>query len=93
MNKAFWDKLPAGIRTTLEGAMRDATTFANSIAGAENTKALERIRASGRLTVYAPGPQELQPWRTAMNPVYQASSGWIRPATLAAMRQAMGAPP
>ena len=26
VNKAFWDKLPAGIRTTLEGAMRDATT-------------------------------------------------------------------
>ncbi len=93
VNKAFWGKLPAGIRTTLEGAMRDATTFANSIAAAENTKALEHIRASGRLTVYTPGAQELLPWRTAMRPVYQASSSWIRPATLAAMRQAMGAPP
>jgi C4-dicarboxylate-binding protein DctP len=93
VNKVFWEKLPAGVRTVLEGAMRDATTFANSIAAAENAKALERIRASGKLTVYTPSDAELAPWRAALMPVYQASSSWINPATLYAMRMATGVPP
>src|SRR5512140_2846889 len=41
-NKKFWDGLPADIRTGLEGAMKDATTYANSIAQKENDEALER---------------------------------------------------
>ena len=33
VNKKFWDGLPADIRTTLEGAMKDATTYANGFVG------------------------------------------------------------
>src|ERR1700704_1612632 len=40
VNKKFWDGLPADIRTTLDGAMKDATKFANDIAQKENTDAL-----------------------------------------------------
>ena len=29
VNKKFWDGLPADVRTTLEGAMKDATKYAN----------------------------------------------------------------
>ena len=40
-NKKFWDGLPPDIRTTLEGAMEDATKYANEIAKKENDDALE----------------------------------------------------
>ena len=43
-NKKFWDGLPADIRTALEGAMKDATKFANDIAKKENDDALEAVR-------------------------------------------------
>src|SRR5258706_16268584 len=36
VNKKFWDGLPADIRTSLEGAMKDATKHANEIAKKEN---------------------------------------------------------
>ena len=93
VNKSFWSRLPPAIRTALEAAMRDATTYANSIAAAENTRSLERIRSAGRLTIHTPGPQELARWRAALQPVYEASSRWIRPEALSAIRTAMGAPP
>src|SRR5215468_1155381 len=48
VNKKFWDGLPPDIRTTLEGAMRDATSYGNHIAKQENDAALEGIRKSGR---------------------------------------------
>ena len=41
-NKKFWDGLPADIRTALEGAMKDATKYANDIA-----QEGERRRARG----------------------------------------------
>ena len=44
VNKKFWDGLPADIRTTLEGAMKDATKYANDIAKKENDDALEAVR-------------------------------------------------
>ena len=47
-NKKFWDGLPADIRTVLEGAMQDATKYANDIAQKENDDALEGIRKSGK---------------------------------------------
>ena len=40
VNKKFWDGLPADIRTELEGAMKDATKYANDIAKKENDDAL-----------------------------------------------------
>ena len=47
-NKKFWDGLPPDLRTTLEGAMKDATKYANEIAQKENDDALEGIRKSGK---------------------------------------------
>ena len=51
VNKQFWDGLPADIRTTLEGAMNDATKFANDIAQKENDDALENVRKSGKTEI------------------------------------------
>lgn len=93
VNKPFWDKLPSDIRTALEGAMRDASTYENSIAGAENTKALERIKTSGKLTVHTATPQELEQWRTALRSVYKDAQGWISTETLTALNALNGPPP
>lgn len=93
VNQRFWLGLPAGIRATLESAMREATAYGNQIADAENREALRRIAASPRITVLKPTPQELVRWRAAMASTYAASSGWISAETLAAVKQASGAPP
>ena len=58
VNKKFWDGLPADIRTTLDGCMKDATNHANDIAASENIAALEKIRASGKCTIYTLAPDE-----------------------------------
>lgn len=93
VNKAFWDRLPADIRSTLEAALRDATAFENSIAEQENTKALDRIRASGKLSVYIPTAQDLAPWHTVMDPVALAAQSGIQPELVRAILTATRAPP
>src|SRR6187455_842529 len=70
-NKKFWDGLPADIRTTLEGAMRDATAYANEIAKKENDDALEGIRKSGRTQILKPTPEENAQMRKALIPVHK----------------------
>jgi len=54
-NRKFWEGLPPDIRATLDGAMKDATKFANDIAQKENDEALEGIRKSGRSEAPMPG--------------------------------------
>ncbi|HBI70109.1 MAG TPA: C4-dicarboxylate ABC transporter [Massilia sp.] len=69
VNKKFWDGLPADIRSQLEQAMRDATTFEKAIAQRDNDLALEAIRKAGKTTIYNLTPQEQAAWRTALQPV------------------------
>jgi C4-dicarboxylate-binding protein DctP len=93
VNKAFWDKLPPDVRSTLEAALRDATAFANGIAEAENSKALERIKASGKISVYTPSAQELALWRAALDPVALAVQSGIQPELVKAIQAVTRAPP
>ncbi|WP_019139451.1 TRAP transporter substrate-binding protein [Noviherbaspirillum massiliense] len=69
VNKKFWDGLPADIRTALEGAMKEATTYANDIAQKENDWALEEVRKSGKTKIYQPTEKEQAEWRKALLPV------------------------
>ena len=71
VNKDFWDRLPADIRTTLEQAMKEATDYANQIADEENAKALAAIKAAGTTEVHDLTPAELAAWRRALIPVHQ----------------------
>ena len=48
VNKKFWEGLPPDIRATLEGAMNDATKYANDIAQKENDDALEAVQEVGQ---------------------------------------------
>ncbi|WP_395407187.1 TRAP transporter substrate-binding protein [Pseudoduganella sp. UC29_106] len=68
-NKKFWDGLPADVRSQLEGAMKEATRYANQIAQQENDEALEGIRKAGKTEVYKLSPQEKAEWRKALLPV------------------------
>jgi C4-dicarboxylate-binding protein DctP len=71
VNKKFWDGLPADIRTSLEQAMRDATTYEKAIAQRDNDMALDAIKKSGKTTIYNLTPQEQAEWRKALLPVHK----------------------
>jgi len=72
VNKKFWDKLPADIRAQLEGAMKQATEYANKIAQQENEAALDGIKKSGKTTVHLPTEAEKAEWRKTLLPVHKA---------------------
>ncbi|WP_425402759.1 TRAP transporter substrate-binding protein [Janthinobacterium psychrotolerans] len=69
VNKKFWDGLPSDIRSQLEKAMKEATTFEKAIAQSDNDKALELIRKSGKTQIYTLSVQEQAEWRRALAPV------------------------
>src|SRR3954469_20728532 len=76
-NKKFWDGLPADIRTTLEGAMADATKYANDIAKKENDDALEGVRKSGKTQIIALTPEERAAWKKALVQVHREQESRI----------------
>ena len=90
VNKKFWEDLPADIRTILEGAMKDATTYANAIADTENREALEKIRASGKSTVYALTPAETAEWKKAMFVVHKEMEERVGKETILTVQKAAG---
>ena len=90
VNKKFWDGLPADIRTTLDGCMRDATTYANAIAATENIQALDKIRASGKCIIYTPTPAELLEWKKTLMSVHHDMESRVGKETIAAAYKATG---
>ena len=89
-NKKFWDGLPADIRTTLEGAVKDATTYANAIATTENATSMDKIKASGKVTVYTPTAAETNEWKKALMPVHKEMESRVGKDTVAAVYKAAG---
>ncbi|MEN3297928.1 MAG: C4-dicarboxylate-binding protein DctP [Burkholderiales bacterium] len=87
VNKKFWDGLPADIRTALEGAMKEATKYANTIAQKENDEALEAIRKAGKTTLYNLTDQEKEEWRKAMLPVQKEMASRIGPNIVSAVQK------
>jgi len=69
VNKKFWDGLPADIRTALEGAMKEATTYEKAIAQRDNDMALDAIKKAGKTQVYNLSAQEQAEWRKVLMPV------------------------
>ena len=90
VNKKFWDGLPGDVRTTLEGARRDATTYANQIAEKENNDDLARVKASGKTQVYTPTPAERAAFKKALVPVHQKMSDRIGPDLIKAIYKDTG---
>jgi len=91
VNKKFWDKLPADIRTQLEGAMREATLHADKIAQEENDRALDAVKKSGKTTVYLPTEAEKAEWRKALLPVQKTMESRIGKDLIDAVNKAVAA--
>jgi len=90
INKKFYDALPADIRSLFDGAMRDATLYANAIASTENAMALDKIKASGKSTVYTPTEAELLEWKKVLMPVHKDMEARLGKATIDAAYKASG---
>lgn len=68
VNKAFWEGLPADIRTLLQQAMREATDYERGIAEQENATALEAVRKAGTTEIFTlPLKQRHVWWRELLS--------------------------
>ena len=90
VNKKFWEGLPADVRTALDAAMKDATTYANAIAATENATALDKIKASGKSNVYTLTADETTEWKKALMPVHKEMESRVGKATVDAVYKAAG---
>lgn len=93
VNKKFWDGLPEDIRKALESAMSDATSHANALSAAEERDAYEKIKASGRSTIYEPTAAERDEIKKAMMKVHQDMEGRLGRDNVQAMYKAAGFTP
>ena len=93
VNKKFWDGLPPDIRTTLEGAMKEATTFANESAKKDNDDALEAVRKSGKSQIIALSPDEKRAWKKALAGVHREQESRIGKETVEAIYKTTGTNP
>jgi C4-dicarboxylate-binding protein DctP len=90
VNKKFWDDLPPDIRTTLDGAMKDATIYSNSIAQKENDDALAAIKAAGTTQVYTLTPEEKASWRKTLLKVHEEMAPRVGKDLIQAIYKATG---
>ena len=90
VNKKFWDGLPADIRKTLEGAMADATKFANDIAKKKNDEDLAAVKASGKSDIINLTPAEREAWKKALVKVHTDMADRIGADLLTEVYQATG---
>ncbi len=77
VNKNFWMGLPSDIRNILEGAMKDATVYANNVAKKDNDDAMAAVRKSGRCQIITLTPQERAAWKRAMDKAHKDNMGRI----------------
>ncbi|MHB8058232.1 MAG: TRAP transporter substrate-binding protein [Desulfuromonadaceae bacterium] len=77
VNKKFWMSLPADIRTILEGAMKDATKFANDVAKKDNDQAMAEVKKSGKSQIITLTPAERAAWKKAMDKTHKDNVGRI----------------
>jgi C4-dicarboxylate-binding protein DctP len=91
-NKKFWDGLPPDIRKELEGAMKDATKYNDSVSAKDEATAIAGIKASGKSTIYTPTPAEKDAWVKAMLPVQDEMASRVGKDVIAAIRGATGVP-
>ena len=71
VNKAFWEGLPADVRSELTQAMKEATEYERSIAQSDNDDALAKVIAAKTTTVYELTPAEREEWKKALIPVHK----------------------
>jgi C4-dicarboxylate-binding protein DctP len=93
VNKKFWDGLPSGIRQQLDGALREATRYANDIAKRENEQAIAAVRHSGKSQVYMLSDDERRAWKKALLPVHREMEPLVGAQIIQDMYKATGLDP
>lgn len=93
VNKKFWDGLPADIRTTLEGAMKETSAYVRGIAKKENDDALEAIRKEGKTEIIKITPEEKKEWKKALVPVHKEMESRVGKETIQSIYKATGFDP
>ncbi|MDO9069021.1 MAG: TRAP transporter substrate-binding protein [Deltaproteobacteria bacterium] len=93
VNKKFWAGLPADIRTILEGAMKDATIYSNSIAKKDNEDALAAVKKSGKSQFITLTKQERAAWKKAMDKTHKDNVARIGADLIKEVYQATGYTP
>jgi C4-dicarboxylate-binding protein DctP len=90
VNKKFWDGVPADLRTVLQGAMKDATKFANEIEKKENDDAIEAVRKSGKTQILTLTAQEKAAMKKALVSVHAENESRIGKDIIAEVYKATG---
>ncbi len=81
--------LVAMLGFALEGAMKDATAYANDIAKKENEAALEGIRKFGRSEIVTLSDAQKSAWKKAMVPVHKENESRVGRDTIEAVYKAV----
>lgn len=92
VNKKFWEGLPPDIRTILDGAMKDATTYGNGLAKSDNDEALDLIKKAGKTEFITLTPQQQADWHKALAKVHKDQEGRIGKDLIQAIYKATGKP-
>jgi len=71
-NATWWNSLPADIRQGLSEAMTEAIRYGNQVALKEEAAYRNQVLAANQARVLTLNAQQLQAWRKAMQPVWQA---------------------
>lgn len=90
VNKKFWEGLPADIRKTLDGCMKDATKYANDIAKKDNDEALAAVKKSGRSQLIPLSAAERAAWKKAMDKAHKENINRIGAPLVKEVYQATG---
>ncbi len=93
VNKKFWDGLPADVRTTLEGAMKDATKFANDIAKKENDDALAAVKKSGKTEIITLTAEQKAAMKKALVSVHKENESRVGKDTITEVYKETGFKP
>ena len=93
VNKKFWEGLPPDIRTTLEGAMKDTTKYANDIAKKENDDALEAVKKSGKTQIITLTADEKAQMKKALVSVHKENESRVGKDILAEVYKETGFKP
>ncbi|MFY3791840.1 DctP family TRAP transporter solute-binding subunit [Ureibacillus sp. MALMAid1270] len=70
VNKSYWESMPEDLRTLVDEALTEATTYAQGLAADENAKSLEKIKSIDTVEVYEMSQEERDVLKEAMQPVY-----------------------
>ena len=90
VNKKFWEGLPPDIRTTLEGAMKDASKYAHELSQKENDESIASVKKSGKSEILTLTAAEKAEWKKAMIKTHKEFEGKIGKDLLGAIYKETG---